>query len=720
MKKLLICLYVSGVWSVFANYPPSGAMHNVAVDFQGTFSVLNELAQDIQNISCSSGSDICSTVTIAAADIGTSGYTISSPGNYALIENVTFNPVASGQAILINASGVNLDLGCGSLTQGNSQSGVSGVKVASSLNNVTIAHGRISNFTQAGIEISSNVTNPNISGVILTNNLRGVYYNGSAGQPITQSNMSDIEIVQSTTAVDCNYVNYSMISNIVALNSSAAAFDVKNSYTNIFANVSVAGVRNSVDDAFGISLRSGANNTIKYSAIDSIQANTTNSSKQACGIFIARDEYADSIENVAISNVITTSSAQPLGINLEVISDYVLSMTFDISYSLSGPFSGVSWSDDGRYIAVCSDSNNSTVIFEYTGSKVNYVTFLSGTPRAVAWSSDHSYLAVTNDNDLEVYSFNGISLSLVASQSHGQSIRTVDWSYDNRYILIGGAPSAGIAVRVYSFNGSSLSLASNIAEVTAGVYKVQFAHDSYTFATCGDSGSAYLYVYSFDGNSAVLLASTSIGGGTSWGDLDWSYDNRYIAVAQSQGLGGYVTVFEWHNSALVFLTSYNYGYVRSVSWSPTGKNLTVGGNVGTPISNFFFDGQNLTLGNSLSLSSGATFNVWSPTGARVAIAADIFNVAQGYEFSSGHQALNNIVKNVRGTTAAGFSSIAISNGLGVNVSTEGNVALSNLVNFSDSPYMMTALERYQEFMLNLAIRNQFPNKYSNANFPPLV
>ena len=95
---------------------------------------------------------------IDQADVGSSGFTITAPGGYKLIENIVYSPTGSAPAITIAASNVILDLGCFSITQGNAAAGIDGIVIASDSADVTIFNGFIKDFSRTGIVINDNST----------------------------------------------------------------------------------------------------------------------------------------------------------------------------------------------------------------------------------------------------------------------------------------------------------------------------------------------------------------------------------------------------------------------------------------------------------------------------------------------------------------------------------------------------------------------------------
>jgi hypothetical protein len=148
-----------------------------AESLENTFTVLNVLK-----------ASICNPTIISQSNFGPGGATpfvISTTGVYIFGENITFNPAAASQAIIITTSAVTLDLQCFTLQQGNATAGVDGIRVNNGLKDVTIKNGRIANFTRAGITIQSSNLRTIIQNVtLLLCGVRGIELLGSIGNLI--------------------------------------------------------------------------------------------------------------------------------------------------------------------------------------------------------------------------------------------------------------------------------------------------------------------------------------------------------------------------------------------------------------------------------------------------------------------------------------------------------------------------------------------------------
>jgi len=139
-------------------------------DFRETWTIL----EDIKETTCDkfeqtwtvldriSGA-LCNPIIIN--ELGSSTLTISEPGLYKFKSSFEFSPGSAQPAIEITSDNVTLDL-CGfNLSQGNSTSGVDGIRIqggpsGTPRSNVCIQNGTINNFTRAGISVGTNAITP--------------------------------------------------------------------------------------------------------------------------------------------------------------------------------------------------------------------------------------------------------------------------------------------------------------------------------------------------------------------------------------------------------------------------------------------------------------------------------------------------------------------------------------------------------------------------------
>ncbi len=103
----------------------------------------------------------CLGTEITDADVGTTGFTISSAGRYFLGESITYSPGVSSSAVTISTDNVTLDMCDKVITQGNTTASVVGITVGA-VDNVTVKNGTVRDMRGNNIAISSSA-----SGVLL-------------------------------------------------------------------------------------------------------------------------------------------------------------------------------------------------------------------------------------------------------------------------------------------------------------------------------------------------------------------------------------------------------------------------------------------------------------------------------------------------------------------------------------------------------------------------
>jgi Tol biopolymer transport system component len=124
----------------------------------------------------------------------------------------------------------------------------------------------------------------------------------------------------------------------------------------------------------------------------------------------------------------------------------------------SQPYS-VSWSPDGRFIAVVNNQGNTLQVFSFRGGVLHPNAVITATglnqPTSVSWSPAGSFIAVVNvtNNTLQIFSFgvsgNLTSLGTVYTGS-ASAPNSVVWSADGRLIAV--ANTSGNTLQVFGVN----------------------------------------------------------------------------------------------------------------------------------------------------------------------------------------------------------------------------------------------------------------------------
>ena len=365
----------------------------------------------------------------------------------------------------------------------------------------------------------------------------------------------------------------------------------------------------------------------------------------------------------------------------------VRSLGTQITQGYGTDIRSVVWSPDGRFLAVGGSgptSGDELEIYSFNGSS------LSGSPIAssgygtaiisIAWSSDGRFLAVggyvpTDDNELKIYSFNGSTLNFITSLDYGNNgntaIISVVWSPDGRFLAIGGREPFGpgdpprYQLQVYSFDGWALDF---IHTVNYGdgsiIFSVAWSPDGKFLAIGGTLpvSDNELQVYSFDGSTLHLVDSKSYGApgydDASVYSVTWSPDGRFLAIGGKEPVrGDELEIYSFNGTTLNLINSKDYGTaIRSVVWSPDGRFLAIGGNGPTNPNNdelqiYSFNGSSLNFIDSENYGNYIYSAIWNPDGRFLAIGGEsptgghdeieVYPLNFGYE--APHQAVTNSI-----------------------------------------------------------------------------
>jgi len=123
---------------------------------------------------------------IQQSDIGATGYVITAPGRYALVEDITYTAAGSAPAISIEANNVYLDLNGFTITGGGAAAHLIAIGDGiTPVSNITIINGTLNNATNNALEIAQNSTNLFICQLNIANSTsNGIHAAGTAGNEI--------------------------------------------------------------------------------------------------------------------------------------------------------------------------------------------------------------------------------------------------------------------------------------------------------------------------------------------------------------------------------------------------------------------------------------------------------------------------------------------------------------------------------------------------------
>ncbi len=376
----------------------------------------------------------------------------------------------------------------------------------------------------------------------------------------------------------------------------------------------------------------------------------------------------------------------------------------------NGPIS-VSWSSDGRFIAVGIFTSSTLQIFSVNGgipsaSPVGSVS-TSG-PRSVSWSSDGRFIAVVGSStSLQIFSFSGSgNPALVGSASTGSTPYSVSWSPDGRYLAV--VNNAGLTLQIFSFSGSGNPTLVGSVVITTGPQAVSWSPDGRFIAVCFGSIPYSLQIFSFYGLNPALVGS--VNPGTQPYSVSWSPDGRYLAVADYTSSLQICSFSGSGNPTLVGSSASASGNPRSVSWSPDGRFIALvtynSGTLQIFSTNYVVDRSTQALSSSIvfgnsAAGSASDLSVQLLSGANVSVDGILnYDNTLGYTMFSNNNAsfvLKNSNSEIRMTpnTVVGWQDGSIisnvSNaGLGdynliSDVSPKNAQIPTNLINYSGVP-----------------------------------
>ena|GEM_PF-1400190 len=306
----------------------------------------------------------------------------------------------------------------------------------------------------------------------------------------------------------------------------------------------------------------------------------------------------------------------------------------------------IRWFPSGDKFAILGRVINELQFFNFSGMplqqksemNLNYGTYAN----SAKWHSTNNYLAVggedpTDGNELKVFKFdsnNKLTILTGCNLSLGSyAVNTIDWSPDGMLLAVGTDEAWQYPLKVYRFNRQSSLCLTTSAAYGYEVKSVAWSPDGNYLAVGGYSPSNgdEVQVFVFDGDIVTLLenASVNYGGGSSTGlSVSWSPDGNYLAVGGSTPSdGNEFKVYSFADETLTLLDNSNLDYgnsIYAIDWSPDGNYLAVGGLLPTDeneLKVYSFSNETLTLLANANLNYGTYVYslAWSPDGHNLVV-----------------------------------------------------------------------------------------------------
>ena len=295
----------------------------------------------------------------------------------------------------------------------------------------------------------------------------------------------------------------------------------------------------------------------------------------------------------------------------------------------------VSWSPDGKYIAVVNANGYTLQIFLFSGATPVQVgsSVATGTgPLSVVWSPDGKYIAVVNywSDTLQIFAFSGGTPVQVGSNvTTGTRAYSVAWSPDGKYIAVVNYISN--TLRIFAFSGGTPVQVGSDVTTSDNPTEVVWSPDGKYIAVVNQGGHT-LQVFAFSGGTPVQVGS-AVATGSDPFSVSWSPDGKYIAVSHYGGAAfNVLQVFSFSGTTPTQVGSNvtTEAQPQSCAWSPDGKYIVVVTFAGQAIQIFSFLGGTPTqVGSNVSTSGKAhSYCPWSPNGRYIVVIIPESNILQ--------------------------------------------------------------------------------------------
>jgi WD40 repeat protein len=254
------------------------------------------------------------------------------------------------------------------------------------------------------------------------------------------------------------------------------------------------------------------------------------------------------------------------------------SLTISTSRSYGGSINSVDISPGGQFLAVAGIS---------------------------AVAGDSSGFATTDE--LRIYRIGASTLTTVTSQHNSTLPNSVRWSPDGKFLALGKDISDGPVgdddIYIYGFDGSFLTYITSLdMGLPDDVETIEWSPDGKLLSVSGQAfvagsggfGDAFsIRTYKFNGQTLSAFVSLDYHSTDTTGgqvnSLTWSPDGRFLAVGGNKavsGAGGFANtnqfrIYSYNGTSFTALTSQSFGgfsaSIQEVSWSPSGEFIAIGG-----------------------------------------------------------------------------------------------------------------------------------------------
>ena len=353
--------------------------------------------------------------------------------------------------------------------------------------------------------------------------------------------------------------------------------------------------------------------------------------------------------------------------SIEQIGD--ISLKLSDTYTLPNTVYGVSFSPDGKYIAIGHNGSPYFTLLKRNGDNVelasNYT--LPSTGQSVSFYPDGQYIAVGHEGPpyFTLLKRNGDNVELASTYTLPGIGRSVSFSPDGQYIAVGHHYSPRFTL--LKRNGDNVKLASTYTLPNYG-FGVSFSPDGQYIAV-GHEGSPFFTLLRLNGGIFGIKVNHDIPA-IPW-DISFSPDDKYIAVAHENGTnftllqldsdqvnlateiqmtnnkyaavfspdGQYLVVagatsnassdprlrlYKVNGSTLTYVSTYSFSAtIRGVRFSPDGEYIAVGYNESPYFTLLKRTGDTLSIASTHTLPGGGRRLCFSPDGKYIAVSTTV-------------------------------------------------------------------------------------------------
>lgn len=225
----------------------------------------------------------------------------------------------------------------------------------------------------------------------------------------------------------------------------------------------------------------------------------------------------------------------------------------------NGKITGLSWSKDGKYIAVLLDPPQLTVL-ALNGTVIKTYP-LSSTPGKVEWRPGHDFIAVSAGDEVLVYHVvNGQTYEEIA----GSKVSSIAWSFDGSR-LAAGTVNCNIIVLGFYTDGRPIYRFSVILH-NVNITALAFTHNKNIILIGDDKGYVRLYNLALEKEiSKIQLTNQKIV------DIAVNPLNNLIAVLTNNES----FIGELSGTVIKIYEKIPYGGASDIAWSPDGSEIII-------------------------------------------------------------------------------------------------------------------------------------------------